>query len=144
MDRFNPTFVPCFTEDNDMLFILGDKAPQVQIDASRTGYLRSSHRVKSLHQPLRCFLIRNGPPSGSTIGILEPVSPGVQAAVTELEQKLQDGGFNTSTITVNTLRAITPQLMQKQLPQSHNSTQKELSRSLFFSHSSTQKDSSER
>ena len=26
---FNPTFVPCFTEDNDMLFILGDKAPQV-------------------------------------------------------------------------------------------------------------------
>ncbi|MGB1532313.1 MAG: hypothetical protein ACPG9C_06050, partial [Acidimicrobiales bacterium] len=101
---FNPTFVPCFTEDNDMLFILGDKAPQVQIDAS-------ADRLFALFPPGEVaastagdvFLSETELPTGSTIGILEPVSPGVQAAVTELEQKLQDGGFNTTTITVNTL-----------------------------------------
>ena len=101
---FNPTFVPCFTEDNDMLFILGDKAPQVQIDAS-------PDRLFALFPPGEVaastagdvFLSETDLPTGSTIGILEPVSPGVQAAVTELEQKLEDGGFNTTTITVNTL-----------------------------------------
>ena len=101
---FNPTFVPCFTEDNDMLFILGDKAPQVQIDAS-------ADRLFALFPPGEVaastagnvFLAETDLPSGSKIGILEPVSPGVQAAVTELEQKLEDGGFNTTTITVNTL-----------------------------------------
>ena len=53
----------------------------------RTGYSRSSQFGEVAASTAGDVLLSETDlPTGSTIGILEPVSPGVQAAVTELEQ----------------------------------------------------------
>ena len=100
---FDPAYVPCFTEDNDTVFLLGDKAPQYMFDAApdRLFGFFPPGEVAAV-QAGRIFLAETGLPAGSKIGILEPNNPAAQAASTEVKNMLEDAGFETVTITINT------------------------------------------
>ena len=100
---FNPAFVPCFTEDNDMLFILGDKAPQYMFDSSpdRLFGIFPPGEIAAV-QAGRIFLAETELPAGSKIGILESNNPAPQAASAEVKEMLENNGYETVTITINT------------------------------------------
>jgi len=100
---FDPAFVPCFTEDNDTLFILGDKAPQYMFDSApdRLFGLFPPGEIAAV-QAGRIFLAETDLPAGSKIGILESNNPAPQAASAEVKEMLENNGFETVTITINT------------------------------------------
>jgi len=100
---FNPAYVPCFTEDNDTVFLLGDKAPQYMFDAApdRLFGFFPPGEVAAV-QAGRIFLAETDLAVGSKIGILEPNNPAAQAASVEVKNMLEDAGFETVTITINT------------------------------------------
>ncbi|HJM27690.1 MAG TPA: ABC transporter substrate-binding protein [Acidimicrobiales bacterium] len=100
---FNPAYVPCFTEDNDTVFLLGDKAPQYMFDAApdRLFGFFPPGEIAAV-QAGRIFLTETDLAVGSKIGILEPNNPAAQAASVEVKDMLEDAGFETVTITINT------------------------------------------
>ena len=99
---FNPAFVPCLTEDNDTTVILGDKAPQYLLDAApdRLFGFFPPGEIAAV-QAGRLFLTETDTPAGSKIGILEPNNPGVQAASASLRDLLEDNGYQTVTVTID-------------------------------------------
>ncbi len=100
---FNPAYVPCLTEDNDTTVILGDKAPQYMFDSApdRLFGFYPTGEIAAV-QAGRIFLAETDLPAGSKIGILESNNPAPQAASAEVKEMLENNGFETVTITINT------------------------------------------
>jgi hypothetical protein len=100
---FDPAYLPCLTEDNDTTVILGDKAPQYMFDSApdRLFGFYPPGEIAAV-QAGRIFLAETDLPAGSKIGILESNNPAPQAASAEVKEMLENNGFETATITINT------------------------------------------